>query len=190
MNPTNWLPFYPDLLPRRHARLGPALASQPPYSTAIFPVPVIAGRLAFLPTFPDRVPHRRVAREQMIFTSAALGASAIGPLSWLSRYPDRVPHRRLPWGAHQEVAAPPLGYQAGVAQSLSWQAYGPDHVSTHRVPLLGLAWTIDPSLLFAPCVALGLEGATSSVFLAGALRSPALLGEGLGTPALLNEDLC
>lgn len=191
MNPTDWLPFYPDLLPRRHRRLGEALASRPPYSAAIFPVVDVLASLTFLPAYPDRVPHLRVAREQMTVTTAAIFVTAIAPLAWLSHYPDRVPHRYLPWGAYPEVTAPPLGYQMGVAQSLSWQAYAPDRVARQRVPVLGgLTWTIDPSLLSTCCVDLGLEGAASSIFLASGLTSPAFLGEGLGIPALINEDLC
>lgn len=192
MNPTDWLPFYPDLLSRRHGRLGPSLAS-PPYNAAIFPVVDVLAGLTFLPSYPDRVPHLRIPREQTGVTTAAIFVTAIHPLAWLPVYPQRVPRRRLSLGGHLSYAAPPLGYQMVVAQSLAWQARFPSSVP-HRLPPkpAGLFWTIDPSIAAAGvfCVDLALDTFASPTLLAQTLTVPAMIEEGLGTAQLLDEDLC
>ena len=193
MDPSDWLPFYPDLLPQRRARLGPSLASQPPYNAEIFPVVDVLAALTFLPSYPDRVPHLRVAREQMTVTTAAIFVTAIAPLAWLPFYPSRGARTRLPLGAYLSYAAPPLGYQMVVAQSLAWQARYPDWIPHQRPPApAGLFWTIDPSIAAAGefCVDLALDTFASSTLLAQTLTVPTMIEEGLGTAQLLDEDLC
>ncbi len=189
MDPTDWLPTYPDLpirMPRRRESSVADLA----YSAEAFPVPDVLAGLTFLPLFPDRVPHLRILRELAQDAWPGEEVSLIFPLVWLGDFPDQVPHRRLPWGAHLPAEAPP-GAGVVVAQSLAWQAQYPSGVP-HRFPpnLGGLVWTIAPSLLGAPCVHLGLETTATTAFLAEALTLPALLEEGLGSPALIEEDLC
>jgi hypothetical protein len=192
MDPTNWLPFYPDLLPRRRALRGSALASQPPYSAAIFPVVDVLAGLTFLPAYPDRVPHVRETREQTTVTTSAIFTTILAPAGWFPAYPDQVPHRRLAIG-NLPSAAPPFGYFVVVAQSLAWQARYPDCVAYHRPPLpAGAFWTIGPEIAAAgePCVALGLDTFGAPALLAQVVSLPALIEEGLGTPALIDEDLC
>jgi len=192
MDPSDWLPTYPDVLPRRRAPRWQALA-QPPYNTEIFPVPDVLADLTFLPTFPDRVPHLRVTREETWVTSAAITSTALAPLTWLGHYPLMVPHRRLPAGAMQEIAAPPPGYQVVVAASLAWQSHYPSSVP-HRRPLQpgGSFSTVDPSVPAGEvlCMDLGLDTLTTTTMLGEALTTPTVLAEGLGTTTVLDEDLC
>ena len=193
MDPTDWLPTHPDLMPRRRRRLGEALASLPPYTTAVFPVPDVLASLTFLPHYPDRVPHLRVTREQTAVMTGAIFVTAIAPLAWLPIYPAWGPHRRLSRGGMPFLAAPPPGFFMVVAQSLAWQARFPDRVA-HRLPPkpAGLFWTIDPSIAAAGefCVDLALDTFASPTMLAQALTAPTMIEEGLGTAQLLDEDLC
>jgi len=193
VDPTDWLPFYPDQLPKRRALIGPALASQPPYNTEIFPVTDVLAGLTFLPTFPDRVPHTRTTRETTWVTSAAVTATAVHPLVWLGRYPDRVPHRRTPLGAYQFLAAPPPGYLVTVAQRLAWLPKYPDRVPHRRLlPPAGAFWTILPAAAVGTIcgVDLAQETFASPALITQALAHPDCLGEGLGAPAFIDEDLC
>ena len=193
MDPTDWLPTHPDLMPWRRRRLGEALASLPPYTTAVFPVPDVLASLTFLPSYPDRVPHLRVTREQMAVMTGAIFVTAIHPLVWLPRLPPWGARTRLPLGAYLAYAAPPLSYQMVVAQSLAWSARYPDRVFHDRPPApAGLFWTIDPSIAAAGefCVDLALDTFASPTLLAQALTVPAMIEEGLGTAQLLDEDLC
>jgi hypothetical protein len=193
MDPTDWLPTYPDLLPRRPSPRWPSLAAQPPYNTEIFPVPDVLADLTFLPSFPDQVPHVTTTREQTVVTTAAILVTAIAPLAWLPHYPGTVPHRRLPAGGMLDYTAAPPGYQTGVAASGAWRARYPDAVP-HRRPLQpgGSFDAVLPAVAAAGelCVDLGLEGLTTPALLAEALTTPTMIEEGLGTPALLDEDLC
>jgi hypothetical protein len=193
MDPSNWLPFHPDLLPRRRRRLGEALASLPPYTTAVFPVSDVLAGLTFLPYYPDRVPHLRVTREQMAVMTGATLVTAIAPQSWLPIFPGWGARTRLPLGAQVSYTGPPLGYAAVVAASLAWQAGFPSAVP-HRLPPkpAGLFWAIDPSIPAAAaiCLDLGLDVFATSTLLTETGTAPALIVEGLASPRLLDEDLC
>lgn len=193
MDPTNWLPTYPDRPERRRSRLAPALASQPPYSSAIFPVADVLASLTFLPSYPDRVPHLRVPREQTGVTTSAIFTTILAPAGWFPAYPNRVPHRRLATGNMLAVAAPPLGYFMVVAQSLAWQARFPGSVPHRRPPApAGLFWAIDPSIPAAGegCVDLALDTWGAPGFLAQAVTTTGVSVEGLGSSGLISEDLC
>lgn len=193
MDPTDWLPTYPDVLPPRRAARGEALASLPPYTTAVFPVPDVLASLTFLPSFPDRVPHLRVTREQTSVTTAAILVTAIAPQAWLPSYPPWGARTRVPLGAYPSYSAPPLGMQVVIAQSLAWQARFPGSVPHRRPPApAGLFWTIPPEIPAAavPCVAFGLETFGSPALRAQALTTPTIIEEGLGTTTLLDEDVC
>ena len=193
MDPTDWLPTHPDLMPRRRRQLGEALASLPPYTTAVFPVADVLASLTFLPFYPDRVPHLRVPREQMTVTTAAIVVTAIHPLVWLPHLPPWGARTRLPLGAYLAYAAPPLSYQMVVAQSLVWQARFPGAVP-HRLPPApaGLFWTIDPTIPAAgePCVDLALDTWGATGLLAQEVTSAGFSVEGLGSSGLISEDLC
>jgi hypothetical protein len=192
MNPTDWLPTYPDRPPRPARRRGQAFA-QPPYNPAIFPVPDVLAGLTFLPRYPDRVSHHHTTHEQTGVASAAVFVPAIASLAWLPTFPAWGGRTRLPRGAQQAYAGPPLGYQMVVAQSLAWQARYPDRVPHRRLPKPGgCCWAIDPSIPASamPCVDLGLETFGSPALLAQAFTHPTLIEEGLGAPALIDEDLC
>jgi len=167
--------------------------AQPPYNFEIFPVSDVLAGLTFLPSYPDRVPHHHVTREQTVVTSAAIFVTAIAPLAWLPSFPSWGMRTRLPRGAYPSYTGPPLSYQMVVAQSLAWQAHFPDRVPHRRLPLLGgFFWAIDPSIPAGaiPCVDLGLETFGSPALLVQMLTVPTMIEEGLGTPALIDEDLC
>lgn len=194
MDPTDWLPFYPDQLPKRRALIGPALASQPPHNPAIFPVPDVLASLTFLPSYPDRVPHLRVTRESTLVNTAALVAPALSLLSWSPRYPDRVPHRRTPLGAHLSFVSAPPGQQVLIATSLAWLPYCPDRVPhrrslqpsgapTHVAPLN----TVSAGVC---CVEFGLDTCASPALIVQIVVTPGMVAEGVGSPAFIDEDLC
>lgn|SRR3990167_1178024 len=191
MNPTDWLPFYPDAAPRRRPPYGPALVSQPPYTTAIFPVTDVLASLTFAPVYANRAPARRAPHETMVWTTP-LGPLPVSPLSWLPILSSAL-IRRPPRGCWVD-SAPPPSTQVVIAQSLAWQARGTDQRPVARgLPTRlrrALTWTVDPTILTAPCVDLGLEAVATTDLLNEALASPALIDEALGTPTLLNEDLC
>lgn len=193
MDPSDWLPTYPDQLRRRRSRLAPALASQPPYNFEVFPVPDVLASLTFLPVFPDRVPHLRVTREETGVMTAAQIATIVAPLGWLPIYPLTVPHRQLATGSIPTEAAPPLGVQVLIAQSLTWQPGWPTSVPHHR-PLQpgGLTWVPSPTVAAADalCVDLALDTFAAPTLLGQALTTPTALAEGLGTSTFLDEDLC
>lgn len=194
MDPTDWLPTYPDRPERRRRPLADALASQPPYSSAIFPVPDVLASLTFLPSYPDRVPHLRVPREQLTVTTAAIFAAAVAPTAWLPIFPDRVPHRRTPLGAHLSCVAPPPGQEVVVAQSLRWLPHWPDRVP-HRRSLqpTGMAWGGAPLnvLVGGVCgIDFALETFAAPALITQVVVSSGMVAEGLGSPAFIDEDLC
>jgi hypothetical protein len=189
MNPTDWLPFYPDLPPRAlRVRQGPALA-QPP---RIFSAPDLLATLTFLPCFPDQVPHRR---SQIAWTERIIPpfTAAIAPSAWRPIYPDRVPHLRLRAAAQPAYFEPPPSVQVLIAQSLTWRAIFPDRVVHHRpVDGGGSFDAIAPTTVAAGmgCLQLIDEALMSPAFVSERLTSPSFLAEALGSPALINEDLC
>jgi len=193
MDPTDWLPTYPDRPARRRAPIADALASQPPYNPAIFPVADILASLTFLPSYPDRVPHLRETREQMIVTTAAILATAVAPLQWLPIYPPWGPRRRLPLGSLPAYMAPPLGEAMVIAQSLAWQAHWPDRVPHRRPPVPGglTTWAVTPlvaasTVLVVDVLPTGLQSSATAV--EGSEEST-VAGEGVGTSTLIHEDL-
>lgn len=190
MVPNDWLPTFPDL-PPRHRRVRAWDVAFIVHSTEAYPVPDLLVGLTFLPWFPDQVSHRRLLPAGTSAVSGAYAPFVTGPLAWLAHYPDRVPVHRPPYGP--SVAAPPPGAQVVIAQRLAWQARFPDQVP-HRRPLQpgGDFSAIAPVVAAGglPCVELGLDRFASPTFTDQALGVPTALREGLGTPALINEDLC
>lgn len=193
MDPTNWLPFYPDLPTRTRARLEPTLAGQPPYNTGIFPVPDLLAGLTFLPRFPDRVPHVVEPREQLIVTTAAIFVTAVAPESWLPIYPVIVPRPRLSAAARPSITEAPPSVQVVIAQSLAWGAGYPSRVPRvmSRQPD-GAFSTVTPLVAASTivCSELVNEALRSPVFLSPVLRSPGVVREGLTRPQLIAEALC
>jgi hypothetical protein len=235
MDPTDWLPFYPDQLPKRRSLVGPALASQPPHNSAIFPVPDILASLTFLPSYPDRVPHLRVTRERTVVDIAAWAQLAISPLRWLSTYPSQVPHRRFQVARQIAYTGPPLSQAMVVAAALGWLPRYPDRVPHRRLPARGgearvvtmivppipppapsplLAWlgcypatvphrrSLQPAgapTHIAPLnvisagicgVTLSLDTCASPALITQVVVASGMVSEGLGSPALIDEDLC
>jgi hypothetical protein len=194
MDLSEWLPFYPDVLPRRRSLQGPALASQPPYNAEIFPVPDVLAGLTFLPTFPDRVPHTRTPREMTWATSAAVTSTAVRPLSWGPTYPDRVPHRRFRLGNVLSLAAPPPGQQVYIATSLAWMPRYPDWVAHHRAlqPAGATAFVAPLTIVSSgyPCIDLALDTCTTPTILAQGVTTSAFSQEGLGSPGFIDENFC
>lgn len=193
MDPTQWLPFYPDLLPRAWSRLDPPLASQPPYNVGIFPVPDLLATQTFYPIFPDLTPRRPFLREQTTVPAAAIFSTARAPTSWLPSYPALVPRPQLPVAARPEDAGPPLSVQMVIAQSLAWKARYPAQVPPPIfLQLGGFFYAIPPEVAAAAvtCVDLALDTLDQPGLLAESLTLPDFQGEGLGMPTFLGEDLC
>jgi hypothetical protein len=192
--PDDWLPSYPDRPPPPRRTPAPVLASQPPHTPAIFPVPDDLASLTFLPSFPHRVPHLTTTREQTGASAGAWAVSGVHPLVWQGWAPPQVPTRRTPLGAHPTSSAAPLGQFVVTAQRLGWQARFPDRVPHRRPPVWtgGLLWTVDPSIPAAAvvCTDLAADTLTSPALIAATFTHPRLLNEGLGSPALIDEDLC
>jgi hypothetical protein len=194
MDPTDWLPFYPDQLPKRRALVGPALASQPPYNIEIFPVPDLLAALTFFPSFPDQVPRHRVPRSESTVTTAAIFTAAVAPLAWLPTFPDRVPHRRMRLGSHLSCVAAPPGQQVLIGTSLEWLPSWPSQVPHRRSlqpagapPYIAPLNTVSAGLCG---VELGLETCASPALITQIVVTPGLVSEGLGSPAFIDEDLC
>lgn len=181
MLPTDWLPFAADLPPLRRPLQGPALASQPPYAPAIFPVPDLLAAETFQARYPDRVPRPRLPREPPGVQTAPLGLVGAAPVSWAPRYPDRVPARR-------PVTAPPvwtdatLGAAFVIAQRLAWDGHSTLLRPTARATVLPFpgATLVRPllplSLLPVLFVDMGLDVFGQPTLARATLTAPTLLG--------------
>lgn len=187
MDPTNWLPTYPDVLaPARSRRVWDGALV--PHSTQAYPVPDTLANLTFAPRFPDRVPARRSPTAWIV--SSFLDPVTIYPLAWLPIFPERVPH--VPPLLQPLTGDPSFGYGAVVAASLAWQAVYPE-----RVPVVvvlrpgGEPFWVDPSLIgLAPCVHVALDAASATGFIAPVAVSTTFIDPAFQTTDLIGEDLC
>jgi hypothetical protein len=189
----DWIPLVPSQVPhRRHKQPSYAVA---PFTAVTIPVPLIAGRLAFLPTFPDSVPHHRV---QGLKLAASLPdfSAALNPVSWAPTYPARTTgglsprHRVAAWPS---VFAPPPGELVNIAKRMAWSPRFPAQVPHTDPPNEGGSFAaILPTVAAAgeQCVELVDVGLTAPALITETLTTTGFLQEALGTPALINEDLC
>jgi hypothetical protein len=190
----DWIPIAPGQVP--HRRLPRPGYSVAPFTVAVIPVPLIAGRLAFLPTFPDRVPHHRQPVSRSALVQPLLFEAAIDPVSWTPTFPARTtaglsPRHKI--AAWPSVFAPPPAELVLAAQRLAWTPRYPSQVPHTDPPNEGGSFAaILPAVAAAgePCVELIDVALTSPALITQVLTTTGFLQEALGTPALLQEDLC
>lgn len=189
----DWIPIFPDLLPRRRSRQGdlPVI-----YTAVVIPAVQAPGNLAFLARYPDQVPHQasRAARTEV--SGPLIFPDAITPTGWLPGYPDLVPHRRLTVGSHPNYQSSTYGDLAITAQQLGWKASYPETVP-HRRFLAGMGggavYAILPSVAAAVpglCVALANDLLVSSTSVTETLRSATLVTESETSSTFLAEGIC
>lgn len=183
-----WLPAQGLIPPHRRTRLAGGMVA--PFAAVTIAVPAVAGALAFLPHFPDSVPHRRSLIRQL---NPQVFEAALRPTSWLPTYPGMVPHRRLSVAAHPSLCVPSPSELILVAQRMAWIARFPATVAHSRPPNPGGEIYMTPPQIIAAgeaCVELTDQTLTSPTLRLEALTSPDLLGELLTQPVLITEDLC
>lgn len=187
----DWIPIAPGQVPHRRTRLlSEAIA---PFTAVTIPVPLIAGRLAFLPAFPDQVPHHRSPAARLM-ASYPVFTAATAPIDWTPTAPTRtMATRNRSVASWPSVFAPPPGELVNIARRMSWSPRYPSTTVHTRPPNEGGSFAaINPRVAAAgvQCVAWVDGDLTASGVVDEALTTSGVGTEALGTPALIQEDLC
>jgi hypothetical protein len=185
----DWLPVYPDRVPHRRTRQVTAYVE--PLAAVTIPVPLIAGRLAFLPDIPSQVPHRKGTAARTELFAPPLFEAAIHPVSWLPDAPAQAPRKHA--ALRPTVFEPPPGELIAIAQRMAWVARYPSQVPHRRSPNPGGGlYTVPPAVAAAGilCVEWRDVDLTAPTLLTESVQSTDILHETLTVPALVEEDLC
>lgn len=187
----DWLPVYPDLLPKKRTPRPKDSVFMVPISQSVIPATDVLATKWFLPVYPHRV-ARKTWIDRTFITSAAWLDYIAHPLSWLPIYPAQVPKTR-PARKHPSEFEPPPSVQVIIAQSMAWAPHFPDRVHRTRLQALGgVFYAIPPSVPAAAVVCLnwGLESLTTSALVDEGVTFSTLINERLTTSTLTDEEVC
>jgi hypothetical protein len=187
MLPTDWLSTPLDAPPPTRRRpLDPPMCFEP-HTAAVYPVTDLGATQAISVYF-DRPPHRAEWRDRTTQLPPPPAPTAAYPVSWLTDL--EAPRRPTPLVRLDLPGEPALLIQPIIAQLLGWLTPVTERSLPVRLLPVEQTWAIEPSLLSAACVDLGLDALSLTDLTSDATTSPALIAQTLTSPALIGEDLC
>lgn len=186
-----WLPEYPDWLPRRRRQAIFEPIERQNLDPIINPPPPT--ELTWRPGYPDSL--RRLMLSPAISGRSFAPVPALlllSPLLWLGRYPDSLRRPQLPVALRPQATFP-WSVQPIIPVQMGWRPRYPDRVS-HRFPTRTgqFPWLIASSTIInaAPCVEWAEETWQAPTFTEEVLPGPTFVDEGWSAPTFESEDLC
>jgi hypothetical protein len=194
MDPSNWLPYWSEVLSRRD-RPREALTAWEPFAAAYTPAPNILASLTFFPLLPPpQRPLRPVGTRLEIVVPFDV-PTVVAPDAWLPLLAGPLPRPARP-RIELTMIDPTYGAQLRQAATMSWAPITSAPARpTRSVPTAfstpSAILTAIPGIIPAiPCVELRDRSIAASALTAQAVTAPDLLAESLAVSRLVSEDLC